>query len=354
MIKYILKRTLLAILSLFILMSLVYLLVASFSKNPFTQGSDPNNAENLAEQFGLRDPILVRYGRYVKDFFSGDFGKIYVSSGEYASIPQFFFTPLKWTLLITFPALIISIVIGIFLGVLAGYNRGTWIDTIINIFVVIFIGLPSFVIAPIMILIATKSNGLILSQFFRPDEQGWMVTIKSLALPILTVTLGSLAGYTILVRNQIVSVLTSNHVLIAKSKGLSQWEIFWKHIIRNISIPLISFMVPSFTILLAGNVIIEQFFRVPGSSNVIIQAFPNGEINIVMFSIFFFAGVAMIGQIILDISYIFIDPKIKYFEQGKNSIIKTIKNWYIRSKQTPKDRKQSKNKIVLEGGENGK
>lgn len=354
MIKYILKRVLLAILSLFILMSLVYLLVASFSKNPFTQGSDPNNAENLAEQFGLRDPILVRYGRYIRDFFSGDFGQIYVLNGEYTSIPQFFFTPLKWTLLITFPALIISIIIGIFLGVLAGYNRGTWIDTIINIFVVIFIGLPSFVIAPIMILIATKSNGLILSQFFRPDEQGWMVTIKSLALPILTVTLGSLAGYTILVRNQIVSVLTSNHVLIARSKGLTQWEIFWKHIIRNISIPLISYMVPSFTILLAGNVIIEQFFRVPGSSNVIIQAFPSGEINIVMFSIFFFAGVAMIGQIILDISYIFIDPKIKYFEQGKNSIIKTVKNWYIRSKQMPKKRKSNNDQIILEGGENAK
>lgn len=339
MLKYISKRIILAIISLFILMTLVYLLVASFSKNPYAD-SDPSNAENLAKIHGLHDPILIRYGRYLHDFFRGNFGEIYAKTGEYNSIPDFFFTPLKWTLLITVPSLFLSIFIGVFLGVLAGYNRGTWIDTIINIFVVIFIGLPSFVIAPIMILIASKSNGLILFEFVTPDVQGWLVTLKSLWLPILTVTLGSLAGYTILVRNQIVSVLASNHVLIAKSKGLNQWEIFWKHIIRNISIPLISFIVPSFTILLAGNVIIEQFFRVPGSSNVIIKAFPKGEINIVMFSILFFAGIAMLGQIVLDISYIFIDPKIKYFEKTKISWFKSVHNSYLRRKNSNLNKKE--------------
>lgn len=331
MIKYILKRIILALISLFILMTIVYLLVASFSKNPFISSSIAN-AEYLAIQHGLRDPILIRYGRYLFELFTGNFGQIYVPTSDIQYIPEFFFIPLKWTLLITVPSLMFSIIIGVFLGVVAGYNRGKLIDTIISLFVTIFIGLPSFVIAPIMILIAINSNGFILSEFIRPDTQGWMITIKSIALPILTITLGSLAGYTILVRNQIVSVLTSNHVLIAKSKGLSQWEIFWKHIIRNISIPLISYIVPSFIILLAGNVIIEQFFRVPGSSNVIINAFPKGEINIVMFSILFFSGLAMLGQIILDISYIFIDPKIKYFEKGKTTWFKVLYNRLSRKK----------------------
>lgn len=338
MLRYILKRIVLALISLFILITLIYILVSSFSKNPFA-GQDPQNAAQLAEDNGLNDPVLIRYGRYISGLFRGDFGKIYVLNGEYKNIPEFFFIPLKWTLLITVPSLIFSIIIGVFLGVLAGYNRGTWIDNVISLFVVIFIGLPSFVIAPIILLIADKSNGVIISEFLFPDLNGWGITFKSLVLPILTVTLGSLAGYTILVRNQIVSVLTSNHVLIAKSKGLTQNEIFWKHIIRNIFIPLISFIVPSFTILLAGNIVIEQFFRVPGTSSVIINAFPNGEINIVMFSITFFAAIAMLGQIILDISYIFIDPKIKYFEQGKISFYKISKNWFIRQNEIRKFKK---------------
>ncbi len=348
MLRYILKRLILAIISLFILMTIVYLLTASFADIPYTGGdTSPETIEAWKNANGFNDPIIVRYGNYLKDFFTGNFGKVYSNNNGFTYIPNLFFKPLVWTLLITFPAFIISAIFGTFLGIVAGYNRGTWIDTSINIFVVIFIGLPSFVIAPIILLIANASNGLIISEFQYPDIQGWATTIKSIILPIITVTLGSLAGYTILVRNQIVSILTSNHILIAKSKGLNQWDIFWKHIIRNILIPLISYLVPSFIILLSGNIIIEQFFNVPGTSNVIMQAFPNGEINVVMFSIFFFSALSMVGQIILDISYIFIDPKIKYFEDTKTSIIKNINNKIKRNRAI-----KNNTLIIQKGGEN--
>ncbi len=346
--RYIFKRVILALISLFVLMTIVYVLTAAFADIPYS-GSDTNaeNIESWKDANGFNDPIIVRYGNYLKDFFTGNFGKIYSKNNGYTYIPDLFFKPLIWTLLITVPAFVISATFGIFLGIIAGYNRGKWIDTVINVFVVIFIGLPSFVLAPIALLIANASNGTIISEFQYPDIQGWGMTIKSLVLPIITVTLGSLAGYTILVRNQMVTILTSNHILIAKSKGLNQWDIFWKHIFRNILIPLISFMVPSFIVLLSGNIIIEQFFNVPGTSSVIMQAFPNGEINVVMFSIFFLAALSMTGQIILDISYIFIDPKIKYFEDSKTSITKNlinrIKRYYNNKNNTL---------ILQEGGNN--
>lgn len=330
MIKYLVKRVSLAIISLFLLLTIVYLLTASFADTPYL--GDPNDYQNWMESNGFNKPVVVRYGIYLSNFFKGDFGAIYSTNNGFNNIPDFFFKPLLWTLWITIPSFFISVILGTILGIVAGYNRGKWIDVLINLFVVIFIGLPSFVIAPIILLIANSSNGLIISQFVYPDIQGWSLTIKSLILPIITITLGSLAGYTILVRNQIVTILTSNHILIAKAKGLTQLEIFWKHIIRNILIPLISYIVPSFIALLLGNIIIEQFFGVPGASTAIMQAFPNGEINIVMFSIFFIASLSMIGQIVLDISYIFIDPKIKYFENSKTSIIKNILNYIKRNK----------------------
>ncbi len=330
MIKYLIKRVSLAIISLFLLLTIVYLLTASFADTPYL--GDPNDYQNWMESNGFNKPVVVRYGIYLSNFFRGDFGAIYSTNNGFNNIPDFFFKPLLWTLWITIPSFFISVILGTILGIIAGYNRGKWIDVLINLFVVVFIGLPSFVIAPIILLIANSSNGLIISQFVYPDIQGWSLTIKSLILPIITITLGSLAGYTILVRNQIVTILTSNHILIAKAKGLTQLEIFWKHIIRNILIPLISYIVPSFIALLLGNIIIEQFFGVPGASTAIMQAFPNGEINIVMFSIFFIASISMIGQIVLDISYIFIDPKIKYFENSKTSIIKNILNYIKRNK----------------------
>ncbi|MGL4343403.1 MAG: ABC transporter permease [Metamycoplasmataceae bacterium] len=338
MFKYLIKRISLAIITLICLITIIYLLVASFSKNPFAGNSNLDAADQLYKDNGLDRPILIRFFEYISDLFHGNFGKIYVpTGGEQSSIPNLFFSSLKWSVLITLPSLVLSSIFGLGLGILAGYKRGTWIDGIISIFVITFVGLPAFVIAPIMIIIATQTNGLIIFDFLLPEDYGWWLTIKSLMLPILTVTLGSLASYTILARNQIVSILSSNHVLIAKSKGLNNWEIFTKHILRNISIPIVSFLLPSFVSILAGNIIIEQFFRVPGASNIIVNAFPNGEINVVMFSIVFFTSLSLLLQIILDFLYILIDPRIKFVENNKNDVFSKIKNTFIRKQNQIKE-----------------
>lgn len=356
MLKYLFKRILLAIITLLFLTTIVYLLVASFSKNPFASAADPSFAQEQYEANGLDWPILIRFFSYLGDFFThGSFGKIYVPQGGEVpdSIPLYFFSSLKWSLLITIPALFFSLVIGMILGVIAGYKRGTWIDGLINIFVVTFVGLPSFIIAPLIILIAVSTNGAIIFEFQDPSINGWWLTLKSLALPILTVTLGSLAQYTILTRNQMVTILSSNHVLIARSKGLNNWEIFTKHIIRNISIPILNYLLPSFVYLLAGNVIIEQFFRIPGASNVIIQSFPNGEINIVMFFVIFLSVLSLLMQIILDFSAVLIDPRIRYVEENRTDFILKSKNYLIRKKTLFFDKKeQKKNKKIenLKGG----
>ncbi len=352
MLRYIFKRIILAILTLIILVTLVYFLIASFAKNPFA-GGDPDNVINQVKIHGLDKPVIIRFGKYIQDVFNGSFGEIYVpKGGESRNIPLFFFLPLRYTLLITIPAVIFSLILGIGLGVIAGYKRGTWVEGLINIFVMFFVGLPSFVLAPIAIMIAINSNGFILPSFQRPEDVGWLITLKSLFLPILIVTLVSLAAYTILTRNQMVSILTSNQVLIAKSKGLSSVDIFFKYILRNISIPILSFIFPSFLALLAGNIVIEQFFNVPGSSSVIIQAFPSGEINVVMFSIIFYTSLSLISQIILDITYLFIDPRIIFIEKGKINNLNNFINW-VKVKQNykhamkQKKMKNNSNRLTL-------
>ena len=147
MTRYILKRIFLALISLFVLMTIVYLLTASFADTPAPTSMKDEDLQQWKQANGFNDPVIIRYGNYLKDFFAGNFGKIYSTNNGYTYIPDLFFRPLIWTLLITVPAFIISAIFGTFLGIVAGYNRGKWIDTVINLFVVIFIGLPSFVIA---------------------------------------------------------------------------------------------------------------------------------------------------------------------------------------------------------------
>ncbi|MCS4537008.1 ABC transporter permease [Mycoplasma sp. CSL7475-4] len=318
MFKYLSKRMALAILTLFIVLIFSYTLIVLFIKNPFEIALISENDQHKREILLAKSeeynsiPIIVKIGTYFKNFFQGNFGPIYIQSGGFKTIPQLFFEPLGWSMLVSLPSFIISSSLGVIIGIIGGYKRGTWVDNVINGFVFVFIAVPSFILAPIALNIFQKAGFDI--RFISPNEigGGWLATIKSIIPAITVVSLGSLAGYTLYARNQVVTVLTSNYVLIAKTKGLGDGEIFRKYVFRNISIPLATIIIPSYLILLSGSIIVEKFWFIPGSATIIANSFPAGEINVVMFNVFFFTALGLFTQIIVDISYPLIDPRIKY------------------------------------------
>ncbi|MCU9939894.1 ABC transporter permease [Mycoplasmopsis felis] len=212
---------------------------------------------------------VIRFGYWLGDLFTNKeqpFGlpfddKLFSQLGV-TSIPHMFFKFLRFSVIITVPAFIISAILGIFLGILSGYKRGIWIDASINVFALFFIALPSFVIAPILITILLSAN--VTPNFILPDDSKYTTNqiITSWIPPISIIVLGSLSGYITFTRNQVISVLTSNYVLIAKSKGLGTVEIFFKYVLRNISIPLAALLIPSYIGLLSGGIVIESYWRV--------------------------------------------------------------------------------------------
>ncbi|WP_029609010.1 ABC transporter permease [Mycoplasma simbae] len=318
MFKYFAKRMALAILTLFIVLLFSYTLIVLFIKNPFEIAliSESDNAkrkalEALSMQYNAT-PIISKIIDYFSRFFRADYGQIFFQKADYSTIPELFFKPLGWSILVSLPSFIISAFAGILLGVWAGYKRGSWIDNAISGFVFVFIAVPSFILAPMLLNVFQKIGFDI--RFVSPEEigAGWGDTIKSIIPAIVVVSLGSLAGYTLYARNQVVTVLTSNYVLIAKTKGLSAGAIFRKYVLRNISIPLATIIIPSYIILLSGSIIVEKFWFIPGSASIIANSFPAGEINVVMFNVFFFTALGLFTQVIVDISYPFIDPRIKY------------------------------------------
>ncbi|BDX52607.1 ABC transporter permease [Metamycoplasma equirhinis] len=361
MFKYIRQRIAFAILTLFIISFFVYILIAAFGPNPVqqlavkeyerlkTSGKTFNEVlQNLEIQNGLRYvlsdgtpgakiPIIVRYFRYIGGIFRGDFGFVINPSNNpdpssYKTMGQLFFKPLKYTLLITFPTFIASSIIGISIGVFAGYKRGKFFDSASNLFALIFIAVPSFIIAPIAIAIALSLG--VSAVVPRPGDQPFLATFIAYLPPIIVMTLSSLAAYVTYTRNQVVTVLTSNYVLIAKTKGLSSRQIFFKYVLRNISIPLFSLIFGSFIGLLSGSIIIEKYWQVPGTSSVIVSAFPSGEINVVMFSTLFFTLVSLIAEIIIDVSFAILDPKITYVSNSKKNYLLFLRAYKERKKIT--------------------
>ncbi|WP_027120037.1 ABC transporter permease [[Mycoplasma] testudinis] len=358
MFTYILKRIGFAIITLIIIIFVVYILVALFSDNPFfippgevppprTTSEIDNAVQNSIRAHFLApgstatnripENVLTRFGYFVQSIFDPQqpFGQVFNPANLLGqrNIPALFFGNLRYTTIIVLPSFIVSSILGIMLGVFAGYKRGKILDTGINFFVVFFIALPSFILAPIAIAI-TFFLKVAPSRFLQFDTPGqsMQAVINSWITPIVVLTLVSLASYTSYTRNQVITVLTSNYVLIAKSKGLGKGSIFFKYVLRNISIPLASMLIPSYILLLSGSIVIEQFWNVPGSSRVIVQSFPNHEINIIMFNIVFFTALSIFTTILVDVSFVLLDPTIKYAQASQYNVLKFAKSYMMRKK----------------------
>lgn len=353
--KYIFKRILIAIFTLCVVLIFSYTLIAAFGKNPYdiklaimreSGGKDFKLIKEIERQREnyANTPIIVKFANYFGKLFKGDvgtyFGKIGQTSYENISVRKVFWQFLPKSLLISIPAFVISAILGSVLGIVAGYKRGTPVDHAINVFVFIFIAIPSFIIAPIFIQIFTSFGFPVkYVPFIRGDTTGRFTFIKSLKSvipPILVVSLTSMAIYTLYARNQTVTVLTSNYILIAKTKGLSGSQIFWKYVLRNISIPLTALILPSYIWLLSGSIIVERFWDVEGTAMILAYAFPNGEINAVMYSILLFTTLTLFTDILVDISFVILDPRIVYENSSKRDYIKIIKMYFLRKKKMNK------------------
>lgn len=344
--KYILKRLLLAIVTFIVIYVIVYLIMAKFGNNPFVNTVDAIKSKStdaseqlikLQKENGFDKPAVVRLWDYTVGIFHGDYGKIYKSSET--SIPALFFKPLRYTILVSLPSFIISVILGVILGTISAYKRGKWQDASITSFATVFVALPSFVLAPFIILIALKIN--LPFEFKDAEDYSVGTMITSLIPPIVVFVLSSIARYTFLVRNWVVTTLSSHQVLIAKAKGLSKFKIFTKHVFRNASIPLVRTLIFSYLALLSGSIILEQFFRIPGSSTIIVNAIQDGEINVSMFSLIFFTSLSLVTDIVADLSYVFMDPRISIASKSERNYWVEFKKW--------RSRKQSKEK--LEQGE---
>ncbi len=339
--KYILKRLVLFILTIVIVIVITFFLTRAINKTPIeiqnqiTKKLEASHGQGSMSESDIRALVYAKmdyhpdwspfkaFAHYFANLFKGDFGKYYAK--PYSTIVHEFTSPLKWTFIVSGLGFIFGTIIGLGFGIFAGYKRGKLPDIALNIIAILFVSIPSFVLSAFVVLIVSKSDWPI--QFLGPELSGsFMATFKTLIIPIFIITVTSFATITYYIRNEVVEILKSDYILTARSKGLNEFQIFFKHVLRNISIPAVTIILPRFIFIITGSFVIELFFNVPGAASMLSTAATTFEYNVIMFSVIFFTSLSLVLNIVLDIIYALLDPRIRLAEPSNKSLIKYIKS----------------------------
>ncbi|WP_318615904.1 oligopeptide ABC transporter permease [Sporosarcina sp. YIM B06819] len=303
MAKYITKRVVYMFLSLFLIASFTFVLMKLLPGSPLASAEKLSieQREVVYEKYGLNDPIPVQYVRYMGNLAKGDFGVSFQYKS--ADVKDLIIKKLKFSALLGSQALIFGTLIGIVLGMIAALKQNTVWDYGSTIIAIIGISVPSFVFAVLLqYVFAVWLQWLPVGLW-----EGW----KSSILPSIALAMGPVAIAARFIRTEMIEVLSSDYILLAKAKGASMFEIAFKHAFRNALIPLITILGPVAAGLLTGSLVVEQIFAVPGIGEQFVKSISSNDFAVIMGTTIFFSIFLIVIILIVDILYGIIDPRIR-------------------------------------------
>ena len=314
MFKYILKRLGLLLMTFAIIMIICFVLIKLLPvviNLPF--GKDHEILKAQLEVRGYYDPIPVQFLNYLKRIFvHGDLGVI-VNLPEFRNQPVWdvFVRQLPPTILINIYSSLIAVPIGIALGIFAALKKNKWQDHLISTGVMVFISVPSFVYAFLVQFILCFLLGLLpLTMNAGFDYFTWDM-FKSMLPAVICLSFGSIAGYARYTRAELTEVLTSEFMLLARTKGLTKAQAVTKHALKNAMVPILPSIISSFVSVLSGSLIIENIFGVPGVGSLYINSVNQLDYDVFMGCNVFYTFIGLAAAIVVDLSYGFIDPRIR-------------------------------------------
>jgi oligopeptide transport system permease protein len=305
MLKYTLKRFLIAWPTLLVLISLSFFLMHSIPGGPFSGDKTLNPAvkANLDAKYHLNDPLYKQYFDYLWSIMQGDFGPSFRYQDW--TVNQLISQGFPVSLIIGAWAMFVAIIIGVSIGMLAAYKQNSWIDYMTSGISMAGISIPNFVTAPILTLLFAVILGWL-------PAGGWNEgSVKNLILPIMTLALPQIAIISKMMRSSMIEVLKSNFIRTAKAKGIPNRVILLKHALKPAILPVISYLGPASAGIITGSVVVEQIFSLPGLGSYLIKGALNRDYTLVLGTVILVGTVIIIFNFIVDIIYMLIDPKIK-------------------------------------------
>ena len=316
MLKYVLKRIALMLLTFFVIVTICFFLIRLL---PREMPTDKKMAAVIAARWdalGYNEPIIVQYGIYLKNIFTKfDFGTSWKIS-LMKPARQVMGERILPTVIVNLYSLIFSIPLGIGLGVFAAIKKNKWEDHVISTLVILFVSVPSYVYAfLVQYVFYFKLHWAPTNVMYSlADAGGSYFTGKmfvSLILPILALSFGEIAGLCRFTRAELTETLTSDYMLLARTKGLTRAQATTKHALKNAMVPILPSIISSFIGILGGSMIIEQIFSIPGVGSLYIMSINQLDYDIFMLDSIFYTLIGLLAGIVVDLSYGFIDPRIK-------------------------------------------
>ncbi len=306
MLLYVLRRLLTAIPTLFVIVTIAFFLIRVAPGGPFNQerGLSPEVKANLEAQFGLDDPLWLQYGNYLKNILHGNFGPSY-NLPDF-TVAELFASGLPISIQLGASALILALLVGSTLGIIAALNQNKAGDYTVIALATAGSTIPTFVIAPIIQLLFGLTWKLL-------PIGGWGdgALVNKIG-PVLTLALPQMAIVARLMRGSMIESLRSHHIRTARALGLSDWSVVVKHALRGAILPIVSFAGPAAAALLTGSIIVETIFSIPGVGRYFVEAALNRDYTLVMGTVVVIAIFTIVFNLIVDILYAVIDPRVRY------------------------------------------
>lgn len=311
MAKYTIQRILAMLLTMFIILTVGFMVIRLMPGGIFDDAVDMTHEQRAAleAKYNLDKPIIVQYGLFLKGLIlEGDWG---TSLKMNINVPvwDIIKTKIPVTLYINFFSLLISLPLGIGLGIVAAIRKNSITDYLISFLVVIFISVPSFICATLLQYFVAFKGGLF-PIIFDATSTGW-ARFHGLALPIIALSLGPIARVTRYLRAELAETINSDFMLLAKTKGLTERQATLNHGIRNSLLPLMNIIVPMFTSIMGGSLVIETIFSIPGMGGIMVKSVNAPDYTVTLAVLIFYSLVSLITVLIVDLSYGIVDPRVR-------------------------------------------
>lgn len=304
MIPFVIKRLLISIPVLFILVVLTFCFMRLVPGGPFDRDKvlPPEIKANIEAKYHLDRPVHVQFGYYVKNLLQGDLGPSYKYLGR--SVTDIIKDSLPVSVELGLYALLLAFSLGIPIGIFAAYKHNTWLDTSAMFLAISGITLPSFLVAALLIYYFAIQLGWFPAGLW---DQSWEYKI----LPAIALGIRPVAIIARLMRASMLDVIKADYVRTARAKGLNEFTVITKHVVKNSLIPVVTISGPLTAGIITGSFIIEHVFAIPGIAKHFILAVGNRDYTLIMGVTLIYAVLLIVANIIVDVLYAVIDPRIK-------------------------------------------
>ncbi len=304
MAKYILKRFAYMLVTLFCITAATFFLMHSIPGDPLSYMAKklPEQTRiNYYAKYGLDKSNVEQFGIFLKNVVTkGDFGESLRYPGR--SVTDTILKGSAVSAAVGFQALIIGVAIGIALGIVAAYFRNRWPDYLIMFLAILGVTIPVFVFASVMQYLFTVKYRLL-------PTTGWG-GLREMVLPVITLALGSIAGYARYMKSSVLEVINQDYILTARAKGVSEFNILRRHVLRNAFIPALTLLGPEVAAVFTGAFVTEKMFGIPGLGFYYVSSINDRDYTMIIGTTVFYAILFVVIQLVVDILYGVVDPRI--------------------------------------------